>query len=110
VWLIRPACAKIKMWTATKRAVQRVVWLWGLKADLAPGSGSLLGRYGGSSATECAIMRALRWLKKELDSDGSGAPKTHFFRLSFAAGRLYLTIRALPHFSPEPASCGREPG
>ena len=33
--------------------------------------GSLLGRMGGSGATEAAVMRALRWLKKNQHSDGS---------------------------------------
>lgn len=33
--------------------------------------GSLLGRYGGDKQTEAAVLRALRWLKKNQHGDGS---------------------------------------
>jgi hypothetical protein len=52
--------------------VKSPIIMRGIYGSRSPGSrGSLLGRYGGSSATECAVMRALRWLKKEQYSDGS---------------------------------------
>jgi hypothetical protein len=36
--------------------------------------GSLLGQGGGNAATEAAVMRALRWLKKNQRADGSWGP------------------------------------
>lgn len=33
--------------------------------------GRLMGRYGGDAATEAAVLRALRWLKKNQEADGS---------------------------------------
>jgi hypothetical protein len=41
--------------------------------------GDLLGKGGGNAATEAAVMRALRWLKKYQESDGS-------WRLTSAGG------------------------
>jgi hypothetical protein len=48
----------------------------GIYASRSPGQrGSALAGRGGSGATEAAVMRALRWLKKNQETDGSW-PKT----------------------------------
>ena len=52
--------------------VKSPVILRGILGSRSPGQrGSALARHGGSGATEGAVLRALRWLKKNQNSDGS---------------------------------------
>ena len=52
--------------------VKSPVILKGILGSRSPGMrGSLLGQHGGSGATELCVMRALRWLKKNQNPDGS---------------------------------------
>jgi len=52
--------------------VKSPVILKGILGSRNPGArGSALARHGGSGATEGAVLRALRWLKKNQNSDGS---------------------------------------
>jgi hypothetical protein len=52
--------------------VKSPVIMRGIYGSRNPGSrGSALKRYGGGGATEGAVLRALRWLKKYQESDGS---------------------------------------
>jgi hypothetical protein len=52
--------------------VKSPVILKGILGSRTPGArGSALARHGGSGATEGAVLRALRWLKKNQNSDGS---------------------------------------
>ncbi|MBN2302237.1 MAG: terpene cyclase/mutase family protein [Lentisphaerae bacterium] len=54
--------------------VKSPVIMKGIYGSRSPGSrGSALGQYGGSGATEGAVLRALRWLKKEQRPNGSWA-------------------------------------
>jgi hypothetical protein len=56
----------------------------GIYAGRSPGQrGSLLGRGGGGSWTEDAVLKALRWLKKNQNEDGSW-PKTKPAMTAFA--------------------------
>ena len=56
--------------------VKSPVIFQGMIGSRNPGSrGSLLGKHGGNGQTEAAVMRALRWLKKNQNEDGSW-PKT----------------------------------
>ena len=52
--------------------VKSPVVMRGIYGSRSPGSrGRARGQYGGSGKTEGAVMRALRWLKKNQNSDGS---------------------------------------
>jgi len=52
--------------------VKSPVILKGILGSRTPGArGSALARHGGGGATEGAVLRALRWLKKNQNSDGS---------------------------------------
>ncbi|OGV62266.1 MAG: hypothetical protein A2498_00375 [Lentisphaerae bacterium RIFOXYC12_FULL_60_16] len=52
--------------------VKSPIVLKGIIGNRSPGSrGSALSEYGGSGVTEAAVLRALRWLKKEQRPDGS---------------------------------------
>ena len=52
--------------------VKSPVIMRGIYGSRAPGSrGTAIKRYGGNAATEGAVLRALRWLKKQQASDGS---------------------------------------
>lgn len=54
--------------------VKSPVIMRGIYGSRNPGSrGSAMGRYGGSKAGEDAVMRALRWLKKNQRANGSWA-------------------------------------
>jgi len=52
--------------------IRSPVIMKGIFGSRSPGArGSALGRYGGSGNTEGAVLRALRWLKKNQEADGS---------------------------------------
>ena len=52
--------------------VKSPVTMKGIFGSRSPGArGSALGRYGGGGHTEGAVLRALRWLKKNQEDDGS---------------------------------------
>jgi hypothetical protein len=52
--------------------IKSPVMMKGIMGSRTPGQrGSALARHGGSGGTEAAVMRALRWLKKNQSSDGS---------------------------------------
>ena len=54
--------------------VKSPVIMKGILGSRSPGArGSALARFGGGGATEGAVMRALRWLKKNQEADGSWA-------------------------------------
>jgi hypothetical protein len=55
--------------------------------------GELLGKGGGNAATEAAVMRALRWLKKYQESDGS-------WRLTSAGGPRLVKNTAVRDGAP----------
>jgi hypothetical protein len=56
----------------TVALVKSPVIMRGIYGSRSPGSrGSALAKYGGGSGTEGAVLRALRWLKREQNSDGS---------------------------------------
>lgn len=74
----------------------------GMYGSRNPGArGQLLGQGGGGNATEGCVLRALRWLKKNQNEDGSwddkGAPKTG---MTAAALLTYLAHGETPA-SPE---------
>ncbi|MDI6773988.1 MAG: terpene cyclase/mutase family protein [Verrucomicrobiota bacterium] len=52
--------------------IKSPVIMKGIFGSRSPGArGSALGRHGGSGVTEGAVLRALRWLKKNQEGDGS---------------------------------------
>lgn len=56
----------------TVAIVRSPIKMKGIYGSRNPGSrGSALGRYGGGGWTEDAVLKALRWLKKNQSSDGS---------------------------------------
>jgi len=55
--------------------VKSPVVMKGIFGSRSPGArGSALGRYGGGGHTEGAVLRALRWLKKNQSDNGSWSP------------------------------------
>ncbi len=82
--------------------VRSPVIMRGILGGRSPGArGSALGQYGGGGPTEEAVLRALRWLKKYQEPDGSwlgnsggGEAKTHNESKAAFTGLALLTYLA----------------
>jgi hypothetical protein len=82
--------------------IRSPVVMKGIFGSRSPGArGSALGRFGGSGHTEGAVLRALRWLKKNQEADGSwnaksggGIGKAHNGAQAGLTGMALLTYLA----------------